>query len=91
MTRLVAMILLIAAAAAAAIAANVALLSYGSSNNDPVGKLRQVAHLPPAPLTSCARRPARSSTSTRTTNGCAFTATVFGDRADVPGGALAKT
>jgi hypothetical protein len=49
MTRLVATLLLIGAAAAAAIAANVALLSYGSSSNDPVGKLRPVAHFPPAP------------------------------------------
>lgn len=49
MTRLLATILLVAAAAAAAIAANVALLSYGSSGHDPVGKLRPVAHFPPAP------------------------------------------
>jgi hypothetical protein len=49
MTRLVATVLLVAAAAVAAIAVNVALLSYGSSNNDPVGKLRPVAHFAPAP------------------------------------------
>ncbi len=40
---------LIAAAATAAIVANLALLRYGSSSNDPVGKLRPVAHFPAAP------------------------------------------
>lgn len=49
MTRLVTSLLLVAAAAAAAIAANVALLNYGAANNDPVGKLRPVAHFPKAP------------------------------------------
>jgi hypothetical protein len=41
--------LLIAAAAAAAIAANFALLTYASANNDPVGKLTPHASLPAAP------------------------------------------
>jgi hypothetical protein len=48
-TRLVSTIVLIAAAAAAAIVANLALLRYGSSGNDPVGKLRPVTHFPAAP------------------------------------------
>jgi hypothetical protein len=48
-TRLVPTIVLIVAAAAAAIAANLALLRYGSSSNDPVGKLRPVAHFPAPP------------------------------------------
>ena len=42
-------IVLVAAAAAAAIAANIALLGYGSSNNEPVGKFRPVLHFPAAP------------------------------------------
>jgi hypothetical protein len=46
---LVSTLVLIAAAATAAIAANLALLRYGSSSNDPVGKLRPVAHFPAAP------------------------------------------
>ena len=49
MTRLVSTLLLVAAAAAAAIAANLALLGYGSSSHDPVGRLRPVAHFPAAP------------------------------------------
>jgi hypothetical protein len=40
---------LVAAAAIAAIAANLALLGYGSSSNDPVGKFRPVVHFPAAP------------------------------------------
>jgi hypothetical protein len=48
-TRLVFTLLLVAAAAAAAIAANLALLRYGTASNDPVGKLRPVAHFPAAP------------------------------------------
>jgi hypothetical protein len=48
MTRLV-VVLLVAVAAAAVIAANVALLGYASSSNDPVGKLSPRAHLPAAP------------------------------------------
>lgn len=42
-------LLLVAAAAAAAIVANLALLDYASSSNDPVGKLNPRAHLPAAP------------------------------------------
>ena len=49
MRRLVPTLVLIAAAAAAAIAANLALLRYGSSSSDPVGKLRPVAYFPAAP------------------------------------------
>jgi hypothetical protein len=48
-TRLLLTAALVAAAAAAAIAANLALLGYGSSNNDPVGKFRPVVHFPAAP------------------------------------------
>ncbi len=50
MTRVVSSLVLVAAAAAAAIAANLALLGYGTSGNDPVGKLRPVGHFqaPPA-------------------------------------------
>lgn len=40
---------LIAIAAAGAIAANLSLLSYASSNNDPVGKLSRRAQLPAPP------------------------------------------
>jgi hypothetical protein len=47
--RIVLTLLLVAAASAMAIVANVALLGYGASNNDPVGKLRPVAHFPAAP------------------------------------------
>jgi hypothetical protein len=36
-------------AAGGAIAVNLALLGYGSSNNDPVGKFRPVVHFPAAP------------------------------------------
>jgi hypothetical protein len=49
-TRLLFTALLIAAAAGAAIAANLALLGYGSSSNDPVGKFRPVMHFPAAPI-----------------------------------------
>jgi hypothetical protein len=49
MTRLVATVLLVAAGAAVAIAVNLALLGYGTSSNDPVGKLRPVANFPAAP------------------------------------------
>jgi hypothetical protein len=49
MTRVLASIVLVALAATAAIAANLALLGYGSSNNDRVGKLQPVAHFPAAP------------------------------------------
>ena len=49
MRRLVPTLVLIAAAAAAALAANLALLRYGASSNDPVGKLRPVARFPAAP------------------------------------------
>jgi hypothetical protein len=48
-SRRVAIFLLVAAAAAAAIVANVALLDYASSGNDPVGKLKPQAHVPAAP------------------------------------------
>jgi hypothetical protein len=48
-TRLLSTLLLVAAAAAGAIAVNLALLGYGTSSNDPVGKLRPVAHFPAAP------------------------------------------
>ena len=49
MRRLLPTLVLIAASAVAAIAANLALLRYGSSSNDPVGRLRPVAHFPAAP------------------------------------------
>lgn len=49
MTRLFLTVVLVAAAAGAAIAANLALLGYGSSGNDPVGKFRPVVHFPAAP------------------------------------------
>ena len=42
-------VVLIAAAAAAAIGANLALLRYASSSNDPVGKLSPRTQLPAAP------------------------------------------
>ena len=45
----VAAILVVAAAAAAAILANLALLDFASSGNDPVGKLKPQARVPPAP------------------------------------------
>jgi hypothetical protein len=45
----VAAILAVAVAAAAAIVANVALLDFASSGNDPVGKLKPQARLPAAP------------------------------------------
>jgi hypothetical protein len=48
-TRLLLAVLLVAVAAGAAIAANLALLAYGSSSNDPVGKFRPVVHFPAAP------------------------------------------
>lgn len=49
MTRLLLTVVLVAAAAAAAISANLALLGYGSSANEPVGKFRPVVHFPTAP------------------------------------------
>ena len=49
MTRLLVTVALVALAAGAAIAANLALLGYGSSSNDPVGKFRPVVHFPAAP------------------------------------------
>lgn len=49
MTRVALTVLLIVAAAAAAITANLALLGYGSSSNEPVGKFRPVVHFPAAP------------------------------------------
>jgi hypothetical protein len=48
-TRLLLTVVLIVLAAAAAIAANLALLGYGSSSNEPVGKFRPVVHYPAAP------------------------------------------
>jgi hypothetical protein len=48
-TRLLLTVVLVAAAAGAAIAANLALLGYGSSSNDPVGKFRPIVHFPAAP------------------------------------------
>lgn len=48
-TRVALTVLLIVAAAGAAIAANVALLGYGSSGNEPVGRFRPVVHFPAAP------------------------------------------
>jgi hypothetical protein len=48
-TRMLVTVALVAAAAIAAIAANLALLGYGSSSNDPVGKFRPVVHFPAAP------------------------------------------
>jgi hypothetical protein len=48
-TRIVLTVVLVLAAAAAAIAANVALLSYGSSGNESVGKFRPIVHFPAAP------------------------------------------
>lgn len=47
----VAAILAVAVAAAAAVVANLALLDFASSGNDPVGKLRPQAHVPAAPAT----------------------------------------
>jgi hypothetical protein len=47
--RAVVALFLIAAAAGVAIVANLALLSYASSGNDPVGKLSPRANLPAAP------------------------------------------
>jgi hypothetical protein len=49
MTTRLAAALLVVAAAVAAIAANLALLDFASSGNDPVGKLRPQARVPPAP------------------------------------------
>jgi type IV secretory pathway protease TraF len=48
-TRLLLTVVLIVLAGAAAIAANLALLGYGSSSNEPVGKFRPVVHYPAAP------------------------------------------
>jgi hypothetical protein len=47
--RLLLTAVLVAVAAGAAIAANLTLLGYGSSSNDPVGKFRPVVHFPAAP------------------------------------------
>jgi hypothetical protein len=47
--RVLVTVVLVVAAAGAAIAANVALLGYGSSSNEPVGKFRPVVHFPAAP------------------------------------------
>lgn len=49
MTRVLVTVVLVVLAAGAAIGANVALLDYGSSSNDPVGKFRPVVHFPAAP------------------------------------------
>ena len=49
MTRLLLTLLVIAAAAATAITANLALLRYASSGNDPVGRLGPHVLLPAAP------------------------------------------
>ena len=49
MTRLLLTVVIVAVAAAAAIGVNLALLGYGSSNNDPVGRFRPVVHFPAAP------------------------------------------
>jgi hypothetical protein len=48
-TRVLLTVILVGLAAGAAIAANIALLGYGSSSNDPVGKFRPVVHFPAAP------------------------------------------
>jgi hypothetical protein len=48
-TRLLLTVMLVAAGVGAAIAANLALLGYGSSSKDPVGKFRPVVHFPAAP------------------------------------------
>jgi hypothetical protein len=48
-TRVLLTVVLVGLAAAAAIAANLALLGYGSSSNDPVGKFRPIVHFPAAP------------------------------------------
>jgi type IV secretory pathway protease TraF len=48
-TRVLLTVVLVGLAAAAAIAANLALLGYGSSSNDPVGKFRPILHFPAAP------------------------------------------
>jgi hypothetical protein len=47
-TRLLFTVALIAVGVGAAIAANLALLGYGSSSQDPVGKFRLVVHFPAA-------------------------------------------
>jgi len=47
--KLLSVLALIVAAAAVAIAANLALLSYASTSNDPVGKLSPLAPEPAAP------------------------------------------
>jgi hypothetical protein len=49
MRRVLLAVLLVAGAATAAILANLALLGYASSSNDPVGKLSPRANLPAAP------------------------------------------
>jgi len=48
-TRRLAAFLLVVAAAAVAIGANLALLDYASSSNDPVGKLKPQVRVPAAP------------------------------------------
>jgi hypothetical protein len=40
---------LVAVVAATAIVANLALLDFASAGNDPVGKLKPLAHVPSAP------------------------------------------
>jgi hypothetical protein len=49
MTSRVTALLVVAAAAAAAIVANLALLDFASSGNDPVGKLTPQARVPAVP------------------------------------------
>ena len=49
MSRRIVVLALVIAAAAAAIFANLALLDYASSSNDPVGKLKPQANVPAAP------------------------------------------
>ena len=46
-----AIVALVAGVAAVAIAANLALLDFASSGNDPVGKLKPQASVPNAPAT----------------------------------------
>ena len=48
---------LVIVAAAAAIFANLALLDYASSGNDPVGKLKPQANVPAAPAAVSRPRP----------------------------------
>lgn len=57
----IAILLLVAAAAAAAIVANLALLNYASAGNDPVGKLKPQARVPPVPASVIRPRVGRRS------------------------------